>query len=142
VTTPVAHLTHIVRAMPPWCRDTEQLTECRLPAHAFPVWTRAEALEEQRRLGAQRFSLFVCQTCRSASNMNAAWEENPAKCLQRYLGHAAYYLEEPTPAARVIHDELRAIAVLIDRHRDEFDALRTGFGEVIALPVRRRRARA
>jgi hypothetical protein len=104
-------LHHIERGMLPWW--THRLTECGRDPERYPTWTRDQAVAEYDRLGPQQFSLVVCITCRDTANRHPDWDHNPISCINR---HTEWVDDEPQVAA-----ELRAIAALIDAHRDEFD---------------------
>ena len=105
-------LTHIERAPLPW--RTARITECGLSAERHPTWTREEAHEIRKRLGVTRFVMHACMTCNLASNRHATWDTDPRACIMRYAGDRRH--------DEFVH-ELRAIATLIERHREEFDTL-------------------
>ena len=134
-------LTHIERSPLPW--RPERATECGLDATEHPTWTREEAVAKRADLGAQRFSLFACMTCTSTFDRHSTWEIDPASCLVRHAAPMALsrwgrHLEGDEEKRRFA-DELRAIAALIDAHREEFDALVESLGDVVDLGSRRRK---
>lgn len=135
-------LTHIERSSLPW--RPEHKTECGLDASRHPTWTREEAAKLKNDLGSRRFSMHVCMTCDGTASRHQTWEEDPASCMVRHAhplvrgwGGSGRPVE-----ARRFADELRAIAGLIEAHRDEFDALVKSFGEVAHIDDARRQAAA
>ena len=132
-------ITHIERSPLPW--RPERATECGLDATRHPTWTREEAQAKAKELGRQRFSLFVCMTCMGTAERHSTWEDDPASCLVRHAERMTlrWPSREADPDKRRFADELRAIAALIDAHREEFDALVRGLGEIVDLKDARRR---
>lgn len=131
-------LTHIERSPLPW--RPERATECGLDATKHPTWSRDEAQAKQQEMGKQRFSLFVCMTCMGTASRHYTWEDDPASCLVRHAQPMALgvYRRDHTEEKRRFADELRAIAALIEAHRDEFDALVHDLGDVVDLRRRQR----
>lgn len=110
-------LHHVEGSPLPW--QPAGLTECGLDAAGVPTWTRAESVAQRKRMGRQRYSLFVCQRCSNAADRHLTWDEDPSSCM----GHHASGLRwssNPERAER-FNAELRAIAALVEAHRDEFD---------------------
>jgi hypothetical protein len=133
----VKDITHIERPNLPW--RNERRTECGLDAERHPTWTRAEAVAKFKELGQQRFSLFVCMTCKGTAERHATWEDDPASCMARY---ARPVLGNADDAHRLICAELRAIALLVEAHRDEFDAVLADLGTATDLTAVRTARRA
>ena len=78
-----------------------------------------------KRDGQQRLAYVTCMTCWNTTTQQAyEWADNPAGTLMRYLSSASQ------DDSRVIRRELRALARLVDAHRDEFDALVVGLTAV------------
>lgn len=121
-------ITHIQRPNLPWRSD--QLTECKLDATRHPTWTRDEAIAKARELGQQRFAMVVCITCMNTANRHRTWDEDPASCLERYVG--SVWGMKDDESQRLDH-ELRAIAMLIEAHRDEFDATVADLAGAVSL---------
>jgi hypothetical protein len=109
-----------------------------------PTWTRDEAIAKQKEMGVQRFSLFACMTCARTASNHATWDEDPASCFVRHATPMALSRwgarRTPTAEQRWFADELRAIAMLIEAHREEFDALVESLGEVVDLAAMRGKA--
>lgn len=124
-------LEHIERAALPW-RD-ERLTECGLPTAGHPVLTRDQWIEKVRQLGKQRAAFTTCMTCWEAAQRNAAWSDDPVRAITRA---ASDWRRKDLFA-----DELRAIALLLDAHREEYRETLAGLGNVGDLAARRRARR-
>lgn len=135
-------ITHIERSTLPW--RAERATECGLDATRHPVWTRDEALATWKEMGRQRFGMHVCMTCMSTMERHAVWEHDPASCLVRHAipMQAHGWGRGMDEEKRRFADELRAIAALIETHREEFDAIVRGYGEVVDLRDARRKLKA
>lgn len=129
---------HVMRASLPW-RPVEELTECGRPAGNFDpryVLSRADAVARFRQQGHRRSFELFCMTCLDTVNRWPTWEKDPARTLSRHLGGYGRGRDDR------IDDELRALAELVDRHRDEFDALLTAEGDLVRLSAVRNRRRA
>jgi hypothetical protein len=122
---------HIERAPLPW-RD-ETLTECGLPTAGHPVITRAAWLAKLRQQGKQRAAFTTCMTCWDAACRNSPWNDDPVRAIDRA---ASDWRRKDQFAA-----ELRAIALLVDAHRDEFREAMAGLADVGDLAARRRARR-
>lgn len=123
---------HVERPCLPWRR--EERTECGLPSAAHPTLTRVEFESKVRKEGLQRSQVTTCQTCWSTARRHPTWEESPSGRLAREcVGWAMRHRQDAS-----INDELRAIALLIDAHREEFDATLAALGETIELEAARR----
>jgi hypothetical protein len=129
-------ITHIERSNLPW-HDDERVTECGLDAAKHPTWSRAAAVATCKEMGKQRFSLFVCMTCMSTAERHSTWEEDPASCMGRYTeGRSLRWRSDDEGAIRFAN-ELRAIALLIEAHRDEFDEAVAALGATRSLDGQR-----
>ena len=129
-------LTHIARPPLPW-RESGK-TICGHVVSQFAeglVINLADAHAAARRLGTQRFALTHCMTCAQNVRNWSTWEDDPRARMAREMGHLGMTKAEP-----VIEHELRAIALLIDGHREEFDHLVHSFssGGVVTMDSLRR----
>lgn len=130
-------LTHIERPSLPW--RPERSTECGLDATRHPTWTREEAQAIAKKLGRKRFSMFACMTCSATAERHSTWEDDPASCMVRHAEKMTMRWSRQHPEERRrFADELRAIAALIEAHREEFDALVESYGEVVDLRAHRK----
>lgn len=126
-------ISHIARPPLPWRDDAR--TECGRPTNDVRrVITRSDAERLQKRLGAQRASYQLCMTCWQTARRWPTWEVNPLDRLARDL-------MRPGDNERLLHRELRAIAMLIEAHRGEFDQLVADLGAAPDLNARRMRQR-
>jgi hypothetical protein len=135
VTEPELTRDHIIRADLPWRKAA--LTECGRKISSVEGWTTmADIADRVRRLGKQRTAFTVCMTCYSTGWNYQTWEQDPIDVIRR---HATRYGRDNDN--ELLRAELRAIAALIEAHRDEFDGYIEGLAETIDLASRRRRAR-
>jgi hypothetical protein len=79
-------------------------------------------------------SLITCVTCWETATRHHTWEDNPMALMQRET--SAYY---NAASKEPITTELKAIAILVARHRDEFDELMADHRETVPLPLATRR---
>jgi hypothetical protein len=124
---------HVRRPDLPW--RTARLTECGKPiVDVASCITREEMRAKVKQQGVQRAAFTTCMTCMSTGKSWPEWDEDPVRTLGRdfYAGH---------PDPRMV-DELRALAALVDAHRDEFDGYMAGIKETVSLAEQRKRRRA
>jgi hypothetical protein len=131
-------LHHIERETLPWRPDARR-TLCGRDATELPTWTRDEAKANARRLGRQRFSLFACMTCTSVFDLHVPWEESPAECVRGYLDRVGRWRVTDAAELERLNAEFRAIAMLIEAHRGEFDDAVNGLLGMVSLDEKRRR---
>lgn len=115
---------HVLRPPLPW-RPADR-TECGKPTADYAlIWTRDELLDHVKRHGKQRTAFLVCMTCMSTAGQWKDWAESPIDVVARefYGGRR----DERW------NDELRAIAALIEAHREEFGGYMQGLTEVVSL---------
>lgn len=124
-------LEHVERANLPW-RD-EALTECGLPTAGHPVLSRDAWLSKVKAQGKQRAAFTTCMTCWGAAARNSSWDHDPIRALSRACDD--WKRKDQFVA------ELRALALLVEAHRDEFDLALSGLGEATSLDAARRRRR-
>jgi hypothetical protein len=126
---------HIIRADLPWRKA--DLTECGRKISEVKGWTTADVIRARERdLGKQRTAFTVCMTCWNTTSNYQSWEQDPTNVISRHCQRWGRNNE-----LDVLRAELRAIAALIEAHRDEFDGYIEGLSETIDLASRRRRAR-
>lgn len=128
---------HVERPLLPW-RTQSPRTECGLPVADHPVMSRSKFEVTLKQLGKQRMAMVTCMTCFRAAERWPTWEQDPPRALSRECEWGpTFRAKEGTP----IENELRALAELVERHRDEFDALLDSFRGAIRLDEHRRRNR-
>jgi len=124
-------LTHIRRPNLPW-RDDE-LTECGKPIGDIKgsVLNRESAAVQLRRLGQQRFAMFHCMTCWNTARYNHGWDRSPSHVMAREVQRGGRFTMNEVNQR--MDAELRAIAALIEAHREEFDGFLAGLEETTDL---------
>ena len=106
----------------PW--RFSELTECGLvAAGVVSVITREELFARLKKWGQERTRFATCVTCYNTANRWATWDTDPIEAMRRELEHAQRFRQSNKGSTDIVARELEAIAVLIDRHRDEFDQL-------------------
>jgi len=137
---PAAVLDHIERVPLPWREGEPGLTECGKPVAAVSAFlSHDEAREKFKAQGQQRAAMSTCMTCASAADRrwSASWAASPHQVVARWLNEGGRPWGHPPSGDGRIDRELRAIALLVEAHRPEFDGLMAGFGAAPSLAVRR-----
>jgi hypothetical protein len=126
---------HIERPSLPW--RTEARTECgRERAAVESVLTRGQAMRKIKDQGKQRAALSTCMTCMTTASRYVEWAWSPADVMAREVHDYSPYA--PTgPRVELINRELRAVAALVEAHRDEFDAYMAGLAAAVPIEVLR-----
>ncbi len=128
-------LNHIRRPDIPWRKSRK--TECGRAVDEFAegiVLDRAEALALVDKYGKQRAAFLLCMTCMTTASQYPDWNDDPSGALAREFHHYNRW----HPDTR-LNDELRAIAALVDAHRDEFDGYLEDVAQTTDLAAARRR---
>jgi hypothetical protein len=130
---------HILRANLPW-RPGDEMTECGRPVAEFAsVLTRDQAIAKFRDLGKARALMTTCVTCAQTTDRHATWETNPAAVMARHCdSYGARWSSVAGAQERQLNDELRALALLAQAHREEFDQLLDGLTATGDLTAARR----
>jgi hypothetical protein len=116
-------LDHVARAGLPW--RPEHRTECGLAPGGRQVISRDELVAKLKREGQRRAAMTTCMTCLDTATRHQTWAQDPASAMRREIPLYGRDLD-------VVNGELRAIAALINAHREEFD----GFLAALAGTVR------
>lgn len=121
---------HILRPQLPW-RNEPGMTECGYDASKVPTLTRNEYAARLKELGQQRAAMLTCMTCASTSERWQHWEDDPRRALGREIEWetGGYGYRRDNKRGLRLHDELLAIAALVEAHREEFDAHVTATGQ-------------
>jgi hypothetical protein len=107
------------------------LTECGRPVDELrEVVSRQAFLRLSQQWGQVRTALLVCMACFETARRWKSWDEDPIDGLKRVI-----YSE--SSAAALLRCELRALAMLAEKYRQEFDKLVAGVGKVVQLSDRR-----
>jgi hypothetical protein len=138
-------IAHVERPELPWRKPEQRLTECGLTAASYPTITRSELVDRVKEWGEQRTAMTVCMTCYQTAQRWNAWEENPIDAIRRAANNEPHWnrfagIPEAVRTSPLL-TELRAIAILIDRHHEEFDKIVVGLGEVVNLDQKREEQR-
>jgi hypothetical protein len=110
---------HVLRPQLPW-RNDAGITECGYDASKVKALTRAEFFERLKEFGQQRTAMLTCMTCSDTARRWGTWEDDPRKALEREIQWETSWRRDDRGVR--LRDELLAIAELVERHRDEFDA--------------------
>ena len=129
-------LEHVKRGHPPW-RAAPGLTECGRDAAAYPVLDRDEFLAKIAKQGEQRAAMSTCMSCWHTVRRHSTWAISP----QAVMSRECHQLFKRRPDA-LIDRELRAIALLIEAHRGEFDELLLSLSETVSIADAPRTIRA
>lgn len=138
-------LDHVIRASLPW--RSGHLTECGRDLNDVGSAITQQQLQVRvKEHGAQRTAFTVCMTCWStASAHRETWESDPIAVLYRETQRTGGALVSPRsdrPERVRLTAELRAIAALIEAHRDEFDQYIAGLAETASLDAVRNARRS
>lgn len=121
-------LDHVRRADLPW--RVADLTECgRRVTDVAQLITRDELAARLARHGRKRSAMLTCMTCFETAGRYRAFAVDPVDALRREVND--YRQDERLTA------ELRALAALVQAHREEFDGFVTGLGETVSLAAAR-----
>lgn len=110
---------HILRPQLPWRFDAG-ITECGYDASKVKTLTREDFFARLKELGQRRTAMLTCMTCSDTARRWGTWGDDPRKALEREIQWECGYRR--TDRGVQLRDELFAAAVLIEAHRDEFDA--------------------
>lgn len=132
-------LAHILRPPLPWRDPADEDTECGHKSSEFArVLTGAEAISKIKAEGKRRASLDMCMTC---IDTLSRWSISRQMGMAVEGDHAVMSTFDDDPMRRLqreftnrrrddgddrMNKELRAMAYLVERHRDEFDAIMDG----------------
>lgn len=126
---------HVRRPGLPWREST--LTECGIPRSGQPCLERAEFIAKVKAQGQQRSAMTTCMTCWDTARRHPSWDEDPVASIGREVESYRRW------RSKLVEDgfrrELVAIAMLIERHRVEFDDLIEDQAAIVALPADRSR---
>lgn len=124
-------LSHIARSPLPWRDPADNDTECGKPVSEFTsVITADAAIALVKKHGQARAAFLLCMTCVQTTSRHGfrdptgqcTFDGQPTERLSREFGKRREQTDR----------ELRAMAELVVRHRDEFDDLLSGLVVPIA----------
>lgn len=138
-------LKHIVRPPLPW-RESDQTRCGRSTTEIRPelLATLDEAKQIVAQHGKQRAAFLFCMTCAQGASPWREWDDDPIERMGRECSSLSHYgiRRDPERAER-FERELRTMALLIEAHRDEWEATLASFDDdaVVSLADRRRATR-
>lgn len=126
-------LDHIARTPLPWRTADQALTECGRPVTDVAAFvTREDAIARWKRDGAQRAAYTLCMTCVETTNRHGTWDDDPVGVMQREVAGWGR-----SPARDRMALELRALALLVAAHPDEWDETIAGLEGAPSLAAKR-----
>jgi hypothetical protein len=130
-------LRHLLRPTFPW--RTPDSTECgRALNDVQAVITVDEARALIAKYGSTRARFLLCGTCSETCNRHPTWDASPSGLMHRLTERRWRGAASDNPTDR----DLRAIAALVEAHRDEFDGYLAGLDETTSLTDARTRKAA
>lgn len=129
-------LEHVLRTQIPWRAETEAVTECGKRAIDVAAVIDFAAFQAKvKDQGQQRASMSTCMTCWGRSDYRKMhdWSASPSGALGREIQRQPY-----GDAENIVDKELRALAALVEAHRDEFDGYMEGLDQTVSLADHRR----
>ena len=129
---PADPLDHVRRPDLPWRAAT--FTECGRPlADVKSYIERDELIERLRKDGQARTAYTVCMTCWQTARRWKTFAEDPVQAIHREVYGYRVGEEEQ------LRVELRGLAALADKYREEFDEFVQGMGQTARFERRRNR---
>ncbi len=107
---------HVRRTMPPWRRGSPPIAECGMRVEETEKMLAREEYYELPVDASRRGQ--VCATCASTISRHETWEKHPVGHLIREAGAQFVALGRDCDQ---LTDEVRALAMLVERHPEEFD---------------------
>lgn len=132
---------HIVIPRIPW--RTVDRTYCgRDPQEFKKIASLADAQRRWKEVGAKRAAYEFCVTCVETANRHQPWDQNPVAAVHYAYNKFGEWSRE-SPERDVAFAELRALAALVEAHREEFEQAVADLGGVVSLDALRvKRSRA
>jgi hypothetical protein len=130
---PSEPLDHVQRVPLPWRHTEDALTECGLPAASYKTLTRAEMVAKIGEQGKRRAALSSCMTCWTAMDRGCAYRTAAPvfDAVEREVNRFRFH--DPERLDR----EFRALAMLAEAHREDFDTILRDMDEAIDLTAAR-----
>lgn len=132
---------HVLRSPLPWRADEEAKTECgKLAIDVAKSITFDDLVRKVKDQGQQRAAMSTCMTCMGRADFRRLqdWDSCPGSLLYRESQHEPGHAWNPVHEDSLLDRELRAIAALVEAHRDEFDGYINGLQSTVSLAERRR----
>lgn len=131
---------HIERPRLPWRSDDESwMTECGYSVLKVKTITRDAFAKRLKEYGQQRTAILTCMTCIQTAQRWATWAEDPRQAVDREIAWEGCGRYSQDQRGARLRNELKAIAVLIEKHREEFDWLLFDVANAVDLNDERRK---
>lgn len=122
---------HVARPALPWRQALR--TECGLPLKSHPVISRDEFVAKVKAEGQRRAAMSTCMTCFDTAQRWPSWDEDPVGCFNREVESTWRGRASRAGERNDFRQELVAVAILIQRHRPEFDELLEDQAAIVPL---------
>lgn len=119
---------HILRPQLPWRDGDGAITECGYDGTKVKAITRVEFAQRLKDYGKLRTSMMTCMTCSDTAQKYGTWDDDPRRAVQREIEWECRYRDSERRGVRM-RDELLAVAELIEKHREDFDARVQAIGQ-------------
>jgi hypothetical protein len=118
---------HILRPQLPWRAGDAAITECGINAANVSTLTRESFFARLKDYGRSRTAMLTCMTCSDTAARHGTWDDDPRNAIDReILWEGARWLGHANENRGVrLKNELLAIASLVEKYREEFDAMVT-----------------
>jgi hypothetical protein len=131
-------LDHIIRNRIPWQTD-KGITECGKEVSSVKAAMSWEDFAAKfKREGQQRAAMTTCMTCwgryETMAHLQQDWKHSPSSVIGRECQRIEYrsgYGASKTD--NQLDREFRALAALVEAHRDEFDGYLTGLESTVNM---------
>jgi hypothetical protein len=125
-----AELDHVLRPSLPW--RAMHMTECGLDPTGKKVLTNDQFIARCKEYGQQRTAMVTCMTC---LNTVQRWLNGQSLTAQvgREVDRVGGKWSRTHDDGGLLENELRAIQLLVEAHREEFDATVTSLNGVPSL---------
>ena len=131
----VGPIQHVLRGLLPWREPGSERTECGLLARDVrSVGTFAEMRRKVDRIGQKRAAFSSCMTCWEAVRRNRDYgHRSDVDAVFHDLLREAEWSRCRETDARVLGREIRALAILAERHAEEFASILSALDDVVSL---------
>lgn len=127
---------HVERPRLPWRVEGPSITECGCSTDDVETITRAILAEREKEWGDYRTMMTTCVTCLRTARRWDDWGADPCSAIGREVEWETRFWATSKRGHR-LRDELRAIALLIARHSEEFAGLVRGLANAVDLSTER-----
>lgn len=134
---------HVLRSPLPWRANEEAKTECgKTAVDVAKTITFDDLVRKVKDQGQQRAAMSTCMTCMNQADFRRRpdWDTCPGALIARESQHEFLHsgFGHANHQDSLLDKELRAIAALVEAHREEFDGYIQGLRSTVSLAERRR----